>query len=145
VREDHQRVDRLQRNLESVGIRVWRDTADLWPGQDWRAKIRHAITADALVFIACFSNKSLSRKMSYMNEELILAIEQLRLHQPGEPWLIPIRFDDCAIPEVDLGGGRTLRSIQCADLFGKRYHEGAKRLITTVLQVLDHSGDTSNM
>ena len=55
VREDSPRVDRLQRALEAAGVRVWRDTADLWPGEDWRAKIRQAIVDGALVFIACFS------------------------------------------------------------------------------------------
>jgi hypothetical protein len=47
VREDSRSVDRLQAMLEAAGVRVWRDTADLWPGEDWRAKIRHAITGDA--------------------------------------------------------------------------------------------------
>jgi hypothetical protein len=79
VREDTDHVDRLQGSLKDAGVRVWRDTADLWPGEDWRAKIRRAITDDALVFIACFSQTSLRRRVSYQNEELVLAIEQLRL------------------------------------------------------------------
>jgi hypothetical protein len=54
VREDSHEVDKLQRELEAAGISVWRDTADLWSGEDWRAKIRRAITDNALVFIACF-------------------------------------------------------------------------------------------
>jgi TIR domain-containing protein len=54
VREDSQQADRVQQVLEAAGVPVWRDTADLWPGQDWRAEIRRAITSDALVFIACF-------------------------------------------------------------------------------------------
>ena len=32
-----------------------------------------------LIFLVCFSQASLSRAMSYQNEELVLAIEQLRL------------------------------------------------------------------
>jgi hypothetical protein len=120
VRENSRDVDSLQRTLESAGVRVWRDTADLWPGEDWRVKIRDAISKEALVFIACFSHKSVSRKVSYQNEELVLAIEQLRLRRPDEPWLIPVRFDDCQIPELDIGGSRTLASIQRVDLFGPR-------------------------
>src|SRR5579863_3164965 len=38
VREDAAAVDRLQRRLEVAGIRVWRDTADLSPGEDWAAR-----------------------------------------------------------------------------------------------------------
>src|SRR5271169_6058406 len=93
VREDSLQVDRMQRVLEARGVRVWRDTADLWPGEDWRAKIRHAITDNALVFIACFSRNSILRQKSYQREELSLAIEQMRLRSPDEPWLIPVRFD----------------------------------------------------
>ena len=98
-----------------AGIRVWRDTAELWPGEDWRAKIRHEIASNALVFVACFSRQSLAREASYQNEELALAIEQLRLRRPDRPWLIPVRFDDSEIPNWDIGGGRTLTTIQHAD------------------------------
>lgn len=103
VREDSHRVDQLQQTLEAAGVRVWRDTADLWPGEDWRAKIRRAITSNAFVFIACFSNVSVSRNRSYQNEELTLAIEQLRQRRPDDPWLIPVRFDACDIPDRDIG------------------------------------------
>ena len=82
VRENSLEVDKLQRALEASGIQVWRDTADLWPGEDWRAKIRRAIIDNTLVFIACFSSLSVARDKSYQNEELVLAIEQLRLRRP---------------------------------------------------------------
>jgi len=136
VREDSPYADRLQHVLEAAGVPVWRDTADLWPGENWQIKIRHAITENALVFIACFSANSLARRKSWHNEELVLAIEQLRQRNPDEPWLIPVRFDDCDIPDRDIGGGRTLASIQRADLFGDRYQEAADRLITIVLRIL---------
>ena len=97
VREDSPRVDQLQRTFQDAGITVWRDTADLWPGEDWRIKIRDAITRDAFVFIACFSSHSVGRLKSYQNEELNLAIEQLRLRPPEVTWLIPVRFDECVI------------------------------------------------
>src|SRR6202050_1827484 len=53
-RQDSPAVDRLHRVLQAADIPVWRDT-DLQPGQDWRLRIRQAITRDALAFIACFS------------------------------------------------------------------------------------------
>ena len=141
VREDVTDADRLHQALEAAGVRVWRDKSDLWPGEDWREKIRRAITDDALVFIACFSRKGVARKRSYQNEEISLAIEQLRLRRPGEPWLIPVRFDDCEIPDLDIGGGRTLASIQRADLFGDHSDEGALRLVTAVLRLLGQYSD----
>lgn len=134
VREDSARAEQLQATLEAAGIPVWRDTSNLWPGEDWRAKIQDAINNDALVFLACFSSRSLARERSYQSEELRLAIEQLRLRAPGQPWLIPVRFDDCEIPPLDIGPGRTLTSIQHADLFGDRYDEEAQRLTRAILR-----------
>jgi hypothetical protein len=136
VREDARYADLLQRVLESAGVRVWRDTADLWPGEDWRAKIRHEITSNALVFVACFSRQSLAREVSYQNEELALAIDQMRLRRPDQPWLIPVRFDDCDIPELSVGGGRTLATIQRADLFGDRAGDAMQRLVAAVRRIL---------
>jgi hypothetical protein len=136
VREDARDVDKLQLVLEAAGVRVWRDTADLWPGEDWRSKIKQAITHDALVFLACFSTRSLARKVSYQNEELALAIDQMRLRSPQEPWLIPVRFDNCVIPDLEIGGGRSLASIQRADLFDDPSGKGATRLTTAVLRIL---------
>ena len=135
VHEDSAAVDQLARVLRAAGISVWRDS-DLNPGDDWRARIRRAITQEALAFIVCFSGNSISKEASYQREELTLAIEQLRLRNPGIPWLLPVRLDECAIPEPDVGAGRTLASIQRADLFGARREEELARLIATVLHIL---------
>lgn len=136
VRQDSSEVDRIQRVLQAAGISVWRDDTDLQPGDDWRTRIRHAITRDALAFIACFSKASASRATTFQREELTLAIEQLRLRNPDAPWLFPVRLDDCLIPDLDIGRGRTLADIQHADLFGDHYDEGVARLVAAVLRIL---------
>jgi len=136
VREDAVPADRLAQILEKADIRVWRDRAALWPGQDWRAEIRRAITRDALVFLACFSRASLSRGRSYQNEELAVAIEQLRLRGSDRPWLVPVRFDDCQIPDRDIGGGRGLTALQQADLYGASYSQNADQLVGAILRLL---------
>jgi hypothetical protein len=139
VHEDSALVDRLQRILEAAGIRVWRDTADLWPGQDWKMEIRRAIKSNSLAFIACFSPNSQQRIESYQNEELLLAVEQMRLRKPGQPWLIPVRFGNCETPEFDLGAGRTLGSLQHVDLFDGFWERGTARLVASVLRILVES------
>ena len=143
VREDSSCIDWLQSTLEAASIPVWRDTEDLWPGEDWRTKIRQAITNDALVFVACFSRASVSRHKSYQNEELALAIEQFRLRRPGDPWFFPVRLDECDIPNYDIGGGRTLESIQHVDLFGDRSNEEVTRLISTIQRIPGWNPDTT--
>lgn len=142
VREDSAHVDRLQQILEDAGVPVWRDTADLLPGQDWQAEIRGAITGTALAFLACFSQASVARQQSYQNEELHLAIEQLRLRPHDVTWFIPIRFDDCEIPDWDIGGGRTLRYLQHADLFGDRCQQSTVRLVQVVRQIVGGCAET---
>lgn len=47
AREDSDHADQLQRILEAVGVRVWRDIGELRPGQDWKAGISQAITRNA--------------------------------------------------------------------------------------------------
>lgn len=135
VRQDGQRVDALQQTLEAAGIKVWRDTADLWPGQDWKTEVRRAIGEDALVFVACFSRSGLARGRSYQNAELVLAIEEVQRRRPDTPWLIPVRFDDCEIPDWDIGGSRTLTSFQSADLFGDQYDRNSERLVQTIQRI----------
>jgi hypothetical protein len=136
VREDSAEVDALQETLEDAGIPVWRDTSSLWPGENWRAKIREAINADALVFIACFSTRSAARQRSYQNEELLLAIDQVRQRRPDDPWLIPVRLDDCDVPHFEIGAGQTLASINRADLFGPNRDQATRRLVEAVKRLL---------
>ncbi len=135
VREDRERVNRLQVVLERAGITVWRDTADLWPGQDWKIEIARAITAGSLAFIACFSENTDAKVTSYQNEELSLAVEQLRCRVPGRAWLIPVRFAECPVPPFDLGAGRTLGSLQHIDLFDGGWELGLARLVSAVLRI----------
>ena len=145
VREDSPAIDRLQEALESADVHVWRDVADLWPGQDRQTAIRQAITSDAFVFLACFSQQSLAQAKTRQNEELTLAIDQMRLRSPDQSWLIPIRLDDCRIPDRDIGGGRTLASIQGADLFGEGYEQNLARLIAAITRKLEReSAGTSH-
>lgn len=136
VREDSRRVDRLEKFLEANDVPVWRDTHDLRPGEDWHAKIREAIAADSLAFVACFSKNSEARQRSYQRDELLLAIEQFRIRPPESPYILPIRFDDCAIPDLDIGAGRTLNSLHHVDLFGRQWQASAERLLEGIRHVL---------
>ena len=136
VREDAKEVDHLQRALEAAGIRIWRDTRDLWPGEDWRLKIQEAITNDSLVFIACFSHHSLARTKTYQNAEIALARQQMELRRPDQPWFLPVRLSDCEIPSLDLGGGRMLGDLQCVDLFSDHWDHGMERLVEGIRRVM---------
>lgn len=134
VHEDAERANQLQRTLERAGIEVWRDTERIWPGQDRKLETLAAISTGCRAFIACFSETSCNKASSYQNEELRLAVEQQRLRQPGALWLIPVRFNQCRLPQFDLGGGRMLDSLRCADLFGPQCEAETSRLVLAVEQ-----------
>lgn len=133
VREDKAAVDELQSVLEEADFEVWRDTDKLWPGEDWKAKIRAAIKDDAMVFVACFSTRVEQRDKSYQNEELTIATDEYRLRPAGSTWLMTVRLDECAIPKIDLGGGRYLdETIHRADIFGDDKIKNITRLVTAI-------------
>lgn len=136
VREDAKAANDLERLLREADINVWRDTENLWPGDDWRQKIREAITEGAFAFIPIFTTTSVAKGVSGQNEELYLAAEEMRRRQPGTPWMIPVRFDECRLPRLRLAGGDTLDSIQRVDLFGNDAKRQSERLVTAVRRII---------
>jgi len=110
AKEDEERVAALERIFVANRILVWRSASSLSPGDDWRPKIRNAIQNESMVFLACFSSRSIARKSSHQNDELLLAIDELRSRRPDDPWLIPVRLDDCQIPQPDIGGAELWRA-----------------------------------
>ena len=96
VHEDSGRVDSLEKSLTESGIPVWRDVNDLWPGEDWRTKIREAIQHGSFAFVACISAASNAKTRSGMNEELTFAADEHRVRNPAVPWMFPVLLDDVA-------------------------------------------------
>lgn len=139
VREDKDAVNRIASALKAADVPVWTDKTKLTPGQNWQVVIRRAIQRNALAFIAVFSSNSQARSATYQNEELLLAVEQLRQHPPGRVWLIPVRLDECELPDFNLGPGRTLDSLQRVDLFGDDADDEKIRLVSAVLRILSDS------
>jgi hypothetical protein len=119
VREDSEIVDWLCSRLEGAGVRTWRDTDQLLPGEDWKAAVRGAIRR-GVGFIACFSSNSEARDRSYMREELIIAIEELRQRPSNSGWFLPVLLSPCEVPELTIGAGRTLRDLQFLRLYSDR-------------------------
>jgi hypothetical protein len=116
VREDAERVERLAADLEARGIGTWLDRHRIKPGERWQKVIEDGIRSGAF-FVACFSRTYAARTRSYMNEELLLAIEEVRLRPEEATWFIPIRLDECEIPDRRIGPELSLRSFQWLDMF----------------------------
>ncbi len=130
VRENKTVVDRLVQDLEREDVQVWIDRKKLRPGYRWPYAIRQAIL-EGDFFIACFSDEYYARSSTHMNEELTIAIEELRRRPIDMAWFIPVRLSQCIIPDRSIGGGDTLRSLQCVDLFTDWKH-GVERILSVI-------------
>lgn len=130
VREDSAEVDRLCQGLQERGVATWTDREDLAPGTRWKDEIRRAIQ-NGMAFIACFSTSYEARSKSYMNEELTIAVEELRLRPRNTAWFFPVLLDDADVPDTSIGGGETIRDLQSVSL-ADQGSEAVKRLASAV-------------
>ena len=130
VRENEKAVSRLYHDLTSHGIDVWLDRNKIDPGVRWKKAIRQAIQSGAF-FIACFSSEYNERDKTYMNEELIVATDVLRQQSFDKVWFIPIKLNECEIPEEDLGGGKTFKDFQWVELY-KDWDTGIHSLLKSI-------------
>ncbi len=109
--EDKAAVDRLCQTLTAHGITVWLDRDNLNPGVLIQQAIQQAI-AHSTFFVACFSKEYNVGNKTFMNEELSVAIENLQHKPVDKVWFIPVKLNACELPDIDIGGGETLRSLQ---------------------------------
>ena len=130
LRENKDKVDKLCEKLTSHGIEAWLDRRELDPGDRWKRKIKKAIH-DGAFFIACFSKEYHKRDKTYMNEELTLAIEQIRQLHIDRKWFIPVKLDDCEIPDIDIGLSETLQDFHYVNLY-KDWNAGIQRIIEVI-------------
>jgi TIR domain len=142
VRENAEDVDRLAEAIRSSGVQVWLDREALQPGIRWRNSIRRAIEQGAF-FLACFSAEYVEKRKSYMNEELTLAIDELRAYPTDKVWFIPVRLSPCEIPDRAIGAGETLRNLQCVDLFAD-WDRGVANILRAVVEVKQHPPQGGN-
>lgn len=130
IHENQETVNRLYNELTDRGIRVWLDRNELQPGDRWRLEIRDAIRQGTF-YIACFSREYNERDTTYMNEELLIAIEELRLRPTNRTWFIPLKLNECEIPNQNIGGGETLRDLQYVVL-DEDWESGINRIVEVI-------------
>jgi hypothetical protein len=126
AREDVDVVLELYMRLKAEGFTPWLDIVKILPGEDWRLAIQKEII-DSDVFIACLSSQSVS-KHGYIQAELKKAMEVLDEYPEGDIFLIPLRLDDCKVPEK-------LSHIQYIDYSDSDSFEKLIRAISTKIKV----------
>ena len=130
VHDDAPIIEKLHAELVAREIKVWLDRENISPGERWRSAIRRAIIEGAY-FIACFSASYSQRTKTFMNEEIVLAIEELRQRPTDRVWFIPVKLSPCEIPDRNIGAGETLLDLQYVDLYSD-WEKGLSRIVSTM-------------
>ena len=124
AREDIETVKEIHQKLSNAGFNPWMDKKDLLPGQRWRQEIPKALRSSDFI-LAFFSRISVA-KQGFVQEEFKLALDTLKQIPEGKIHTIPVRLDDCIIPEP-------FSDLQCADLFEDDQFERIVQAIRTEL------------
>jgi len=122
-------ADRLASDLRANGVTVWLDRDMITPGEAWEDSIRKAIRSGAY-FVACFSSDYLSRDTSYMDEELAIALEELK-SRPQGGWLLPVRLAPCDLSSKASDLTDFLSSLQWVDLWDN-WDRGVRQILDVI-------------
>jgi hypothetical protein len=93
------------------------DEEDILPGQEWEVEISKAVKIVDVIIV--FLSKEAVTKAGYIHKEIRFALDRAEEQPPSSIFLIPVRLDECNVPE-------RLRKFHWADLF---YHNGPLQLI----------------
>lgn len=128
AREDEAIVTEVYYKLLSEGFKPWMDKIDLLPGQFWDEEIPKVIKASVLMLIF-FSNTS-TQKRGYVQKELKLALETFSEIPEGQIFIIPVRLNECQIPDKFTG-------IHYVDLFE---NDAFEKIVQTIKLSLGRLG-----
>jgi len=120
VQEDLVLARRLRDDIAASGHATWLDKDKLLPGQDWPRAIRRAVELSE-AFVACFSQRSVAKRGQFQNE-LRWAMECGRQRPMESTFLVPVRFEACAVPE------RIAEQVQYVDLFPD-WEAGVRKIV----------------
>lgn len=118
--EDKARVSEIYKRLTAMGFKPWLDKRDLLGGQRWQLEITQAIKASDFVLI--FLSGASVQKRSFVQKEFKLALDVLQEIPQGEIYVIPVRLDDCEVPQE-------FHELHWIDLFEK---EGFENIIKSI-------------
>lgn len=108
ARCDVNAVDKLYDALAKLSFRPWMDKYDLLGGENWSIVIEREIPTSDFV-ILCLSRRSCKHR-GYFRAEIGLALRKLNELLRSDIYLIPVRLEDCEIPDE-------LSHLNCVDLF----------------------------
>lgn len=103
----------------------WFDEEDILPGQMWEGSVTDAVHNSHAVII--FLSSIAIRTEGFFHKELKLALDAAAEKPDGTIFIIPIRLDECEVPE-------RLRPYQYVDYFGDAQHKD--RVYSSLIKAL---------
>jgi hypothetical protein len=85
------------------------------------------------LFVACLSRAYARRKRTHMNEELTLAIEELRTRPTDRAWFIPAVLAEGKVPDRTVSAGESLRDLQWVNL-DENWQSGVAKIANAACQ-----------
>lgn len=127
AREDQLLVEAVYNTLKKIGLSPWMDKKDLLPGQLWQTETPRAIKKASFVMI--FFSKHSIAKRGYVQREFKLALDTLQEMPFGKLYIIPVRLDDCEVPD-------NFQHLHYCDMFDK---DGFELVLKTIRSQFDES------
>ena len=110
---DRARVRDMYLRLIHAGVDAWLVKEKLLPGQDWKEELHNAFR-EADVVIVCISERF--EHVEFRQKQARLALDAVIEQLEEEIYVIPVRLDECTLPEE-------LDKWQWADLFEQTGYE----------------------
>lgn len=127
AKEDSKKIEEIYDKLIDEDFCPWMDSKNLLAGQKWSDEIQKAIKSSS--FILIFFSKCSVSKRGYVQRESKLALDSLEEIPEDRIFIIPVRLDDCKIPDK-------FNQFQYCDLFEEGGYEEILISIKTQLQKL---------
>jgi CheY-like chemotaxis protein len=121
-RQNAQPARQLYSTLKTKGVDVWFDRESLIPGREWEPAIKRALL-DCDTVLLLLSLQSVDRR-GFFQKEMRLALDVMQTVPAGHIYLLPIRLDDCSVPD-------SLAAIQYVDLF-PNYDDGVHKVLSAL-------------
>jgi len=97
VSKDYFHVKRVYERLKELGLFPWMDKENILGGEDWEQSILRAVHNSD--FIVVFLSENSVNKRGFFQREVKLALKQWDYKLEDDIFLIPIKLNDCSVPE----------------------------------------------
>ena len=132
VKENEPIIRFLDQCLRDYGIDVVTDYENILGGSNWQRDLRRLIENSGY-FVVCFSREFNARERTVLYRELDHAIERAQDFSPDRKWMIPVRINECSIPNVEIRSGERLTDLHWIDLFpSPKWHEGVESIVRAI-------------